>query len=82
MQSLPSGPENPEWILEPLLAAGLGPEEITALLLRVAFEAITRGRELDASLRGMVADRPVPVRAAWIETIGRMIASWGSTTAQ
>lgn len=71
----PRRPEESRWVLQPLLDAGLGLEEIKALLFMVAFEAVTRGGITDAYLADIVADQPGPVQAAWVQVIGRMIAS-------
>ncbi len=55
------------WLIEPLLDAGMTLEEIRTLVVRLACED-------DAVLR-LVADQPPRVRAAWHETIGRMLAT-------
>jgi hypothetical protein len=68
--ALPSGDQ---WFAEPLLAAGLGPDDVSVLLSRLAHVALGCGPEVDAALRGIVADQPEHVRAAWIEMIDRMI---------
>jgi hypothetical protein len=68
--TLPSGDQ---WFAEPLLAAGLGPEDVALLVSRLAHVAMGCGPEIDTALRGLVADQPAPVRAAWIEMIDRMI---------
>jgi hypothetical protein len=68
--TLPSGDQ---WFAEPLLAAGLGGEDVAVLLSRLANIAMGCGPDVDAALRGLVADRPEHVRAAWIEMIDRMI---------
>lgn len=64
------------WILQPLVDAGLPAPTITDLLFRVGFEAVTRhGLDLDGGLRALVEDQPAAVRAAWTETLSRMIAA-------
>lgn len=75
MESFPGGRPHYEWIIQPLIDAGLGREEITALLFRVAFEAVVRSGDITKTLQGIVAARPASVRSAWLETIDRMIAS-------
>ncbi len=67
-----------EWVLAPLLGSGLPVEELRTMLFEVAFAGIRGAGELDASLRTVVAGRTDAVRAAWIETIDRMIGSVGS----
>jgi hypothetical protein len=66
--------EEQDWVLQPLIDAGLGPDEICTLLFRLAFEAIV-GKEGGgvADISGPVADRPWPVRAAWSHSLGRML---------
>ena len=62
------------WLIEPLLAAGLEPEEVRTLVFRLAFDALVAG---DAgttwSVARLVEDQPVHVQAAWVQTIDRMI---------
>ena len=70
-----AGPEERRWIIAPLLDAGLTPEEIEVLLVRLGFEAVVRGRDLDASVRRLVDGQPVRVRAAWVETVSRLIVA-------
>jgi hypothetical protein len=72
--TLPADRRDDRWILQPLLDAGLEVEEIRAVLLRVACAGIDGLHDLDVSVLDAVADRPAPVRAAWLETVGRMIA--------
>ena len=59
------------WIIQPLLDAGLDLDAVRDLLFRVGFEwLITTGPgDVDAFLRS----QPPPVRAAWIETVDRML---------
>ena len=58
--------EQHSWLIQPLLEAGMGLEEIRALVVRLACEE-------DGVLR-LVCDQPARVQAAWHETIGRMLA--------
>jgi hypothetical protein len=69
----PAGRRDHQWILQPLVDAGLEVEEIRAVLLRVACAGIDGLHDLDVSVLDVVADRPAPVRAAWLETVHRMI---------
>jgi hypothetical protein len=68
--TLPSGDH---WFAEPLLAAGLDADDIAVLVSRLTHVAMGCGPEIDTALRGLVADQPEHVRAAWIEMIDRMI---------
>jgi hypothetical protein len=63
------------WIVQPLIDAGLPSETITDLLFRLGFEAVARPADLDGWVRAVVADQPAAVRAAWVETLSRMIAA-------
>ena len=64
------------WLVQPLVEAGLPLEEIRDLVGRLGFEAVVRdGRSFDAAASGLVLDQPADVRAAWVETIHRMIVS-------
>ncbi len=79
MDSRASGSEDDQWIVQPLIDAGLGRQEITVLLVRLGFEAIVRDRDIDAYLRKLVDGQPAPVRAAWVETIDRVITAGAGT---
>lgn len=73
---VPSSPEELSWVIQPLVDAGLGPEQIRVLLFRLAFDAIvTEGRGTEASAQAVVSDQPAAVRAAWTETVGRMLTT-------
>ncbi|MGY1619962.1 hypothetical protein ACI797_24740 [Geodermatophilus sp. SYSU D00691] len=68
-------PEQQYWVIEPLLAAGLDPDEIADLLVRLGFDTVVGdGPGTLARLTEVVEGRPPVVRAAWIETIDRMLA--------
>ncbi|TFV63738.1 UNVERIFIED_ORG: hypothetical protein E4P37_14310 [Bacillus sp. AZ43] len=68
-------PQQYEWVIRPLLDAGLGLDRIRDLLFRLGFEAIvSEGRGTAAQVSTLVRDQPVAVRAAWPEVIDRMIA--------
>jgi hypothetical protein len=64
-----------QWILQPLVDAGLPPQTITDLLIRLCFESVTREGDLDGGARAVVDDQPAAVQAAWVETLSRMIAA-------
>jgi hypothetical protein len=59
------------WIIQPLLDAGLDLDAVRDLLFRVGFESLltTGPGDVDAFLR----EQPPGVRAAWIETVDRML---------
>ncbi|RZU31968.1 hypothetical protein [Blastococcus saxobsidens] len=62
------------WLVQPLLEAGLPLEEVQDLVCRLGFAAVVcDSRTLDSRARELVGDRSADVRAAWVETIGRMI---------
>ena len=59
--------------MQPLIDAGLEPEEIEHLLVGLAFDTIVgQARPSPAALREVVADRPREVQAAWSQTLVRM----------
>ncbi|TFV91064.1 hypothetical protein [Blastococcus sp. CT_GayMR16] len=67
--------EQPYWVIQPLVDAGLDVEQIRTLLFRLAFEAMVGGgRGVEAEVANAVLDKPQEVRAAWVETVGRMLA--------
>jgi hypothetical protein len=64
-----------QWILQPLVDAGLPPQTITDLLFRLSFEAVARDGDVDDGMRAVVDGHPAEVQAAWVETLSRMIAA-------
>ncbi|CCG03872.1 hypothetical protein [Blastococcus saxobsidens] len=63
------------WLVQPLMEVGLPLDEIRDLLCRLGFEAVVcDSRSIDARVSSLVGDRPDGVRAAWVETVSRMIA--------
>jgi hypothetical protein len=63
-----------QWVVQPLVDAGVELEQIRALVFHLAFEdMVTEGRRTLASLGDPVADQPPQVRAAWAQMIGRML---------
>ena len=65
--------EEPYWVVQPLVDAGLGREQITGLVYRLGFEALVDGDGgTSCDLAELVADQPAQVQAAWPEVIGRM----------
>jgi hypothetical protein len=73
-------PQQYEWIIRPLVDAGLGLDRVRDLLFRLGFEAIvSEGRGTAAQVVQLVEAEPPHVRAAWHEVIGRMIALHRST---
>ena len=67
-------PPEQYWALQPLLDAGLDAEQISDLLVRLCFDAMVcadSGAPPDAMTP--VEDLPPEVRAAWAETIDRMV---------
>jgi hypothetical protein len=63
-----------DWLLQPLLAAGLGVEEIETLVCRAGLEVVvTEGVPDLRRLHEVAADRGPRVQAAWMEVISRML---------
>ncbi len=69
-----SGRDQQQWVVQPLLDAGLDLEQVRELVFHLAFDDIvTAGRGTTSSLAALVADRPPEVRTAWVHVIGRML---------
>ena len=65
-----------DWVIQPLVDAGLARDEICTLVFRLAFQGIvTEGRGTLPGLQELVAAHPVAVQAAWVQTISRLIAA-------
>ena len=64
-----------QWILQPLVDAGLPAQTITDLLCRVSVDAVAPDGGLDDGALAVVDGEPAAVRAAWVETLSRMIAA-------
>jgi hypothetical protein len=63
------------WVLQPLVDAGLTADEIGALLVRLVFDDVVHAdRTTPADAMAPVRDRSARVRAAWAETLDRMIS--------
>ena len=78
MRSLP--PPQQEWLIRPLLDAGLGLDRISDLLFRLGFEAIvSQGQGTTAAVWTLVSSEPAHVQAAWHEVVGRMLSLHGSS---
>jgi hypothetical protein len=68
-------PQQHEWIVRPLLDAGLGLDLIRDLLFRLGFAAIvSEGRGTAAEVATIVSGQPPHVQAAWHEVIDRMLS--------
>jgi hypothetical protein len=71
-----SSPQLHSWVIQPLIDAGLAREEVCSLVFQLAFQDIvTEGRGTPTALSELVADHPVAVRAAWVQTISRLITA-------
>ena len=69
------GRDQPLWVVQPLIDAGMELEQIRTLVFRLAFEGIVgEACSSPAGLQELVADRPPEVRAAWVQTVSRMLA--------
>jgi hypothetical protein len=68
-------PHQHEWVIRPLIDAGLGLDRIKDLLFRLGFESIvSEGRGTAIQVSTMVESEPPRVQAAWHEVIDRMIS--------
>jgi len=62
------------WVLQPLVDAGLPPEQIRDLVFRLGFDAVVHGGGgTVGSVRDVVQDQPVEVQDAWARVIGRLL---------
>jgi hypothetical protein len=60
--------------IQPLLDAGLHVDEIRDLLFRVSFACLATAGQCDVSdATAFLGPQPAAVRAAWIETVDRML---------
>ncbi len=72
-------PPQQEWVIRPLLDAGLGLDRISDLLFRLGFEAIvSQGQGTAAEAWTLVSSEPPHVQAAWHEVVGRLLSLRGS----
>lgn len=62
------------WVIQPLLDAGLAVEDVRTLLVRVTFECLVGGRTDLSDVSAFLGEQPPLVRAAWNETVNRMLA--------
>ena len=68
-------PHQHEWVIRPLIDAGMGLDRIKDLLFRLGFESIvSEGRGTAIQVSTMVGSEPPHVQAAWHEVIDRMIS--------
>ena len=58
------------WIIQPLLDAGLDPDDVRDLLFRVTFESLVTAGPCDVVF---LRSQPPALRAAWIQTFDRML---------
>jgi hypothetical protein len=65
----------PQWIVAPLLDAGLDVDDVRTLLFRVTFECLVGGRNDLSDVSAFLGEQPPPVRAAWVETVNRMLGT-------
>ena len=66
-----------EWVVRPLVDAGLDQGDLHALLVRVTFECLVTGGRCDVSdLETFLGPQSPAVRAAWVETVGRMLGAY------
>jgi hypothetical protein len=58
------------WTIQPLLDAGLDADAVRDLLFRISFECLVTTEPCDVAF---LRSQPPAVRAAWIETVDRML---------
>ena len=66
-----------QWVLQPLIDAGVDRDQIEVLLYRLSFGAIVGGGgpPHGADPLHAVADQPPAVRAAWVTVIERLMTT-------
>jgi hypothetical protein len=68
-------PQQYDWVIRPLVDAGLGLDRIRDLLFRLGSEAIvSEGRGTAAQVTTMVSEQPAHVQEAWAEVCARMVS--------
>ncbi|MBB3677515.1 hypothetical protein [Modestobacter versicolor] len=66
--------EQQQWVVQPLIEAGVELDQVRELVFRLAFEDIvSEGRGTLACVAELVADRSPEVQQAWAQTIARML---------
>ena len=66
--------EQQQWVVQPLLDAGVDLDRIRDLVFRLAFEDIvSEGRETLRCVTTLVGDQAPAVQAAWLQTLVRML---------
>ncbi len=66
----------PHRIIQPLIDAGLGLDEVRTLLFRVSFDCLVSEGGCDLSdVTAFLGPQPGAVRAAWLETVDRMMSA-------
>ncbi len=69
-----------QWVIQPLIDAGLDLKHIQTLIFRLAFDAITgEGCPPGSDVTFLVADQSPEVQTAWLAAIGRMLISTEDT---
>ena len=64
-------PAQCNWVIAPLLAAGLALDEVRDHLFRLAFDGIVSDGTVGVG--HLVGDQPTHLRGAWVEVVDRMI---------
>jgi hypothetical protein len=65
--------EQQQWVVQPLIDAGLALDQVRDLVVSLAFaDIVSEGRGTLAWLGEAVVDQPAAVRTAWRLTIARM----------
>ena len=63
------------WVIQPLLDAGHAADDVGTLLLRVTFDCLVGSRTEISDVTAFLGEQPPVVRAAWVETVHRMLGS-------
>jgi hypothetical protein len=66
--------EQQQWVVQPLIDAGVELERIRELVFSLAFaDVVSEGRGTLGAVTDLVADQSGTVRAAWAQTIARLL---------
>ena len=66
--------EQQQWVVQPLIDAGVKLERIRELLFHLAFaDVVSEGRGTLRAVTDLVADQSGPVRTAWAQTLARLL---------
>jgi hypothetical protein len=67
--------EQQQWVVQPLIDAGVGLDRISELVFDLAFaDLVSEGRDTLTAVSALVSDQSGAVRVAWAQTIARLMS--------